>query len=628
MSEAGDRGTHGAELTRVELARVELGGEWHAVRRLVELCAPHRRVLIPIVTLAVLAFLFEGIGIGLLIPLVDTLLGGETRTGDGGLFDRVITTLGDYLPAEHRLAWIAGFVFLLILLKTAVIYAHHALSVWLGTRVARGLRDRLFRRTFAVGLLTVQRLGIGRLHNTIDAQVARVAEALYNLTSIAASLAAASVFFGLLLVISWPLTLAVIAGAAAISLLMLAVRRAVERVGRASVVANDAVSGRIVESLTHHRLVLAMGTEAVEQARFHTATERLRRVLLRLEALRGLVVPLGELLYLPLMFAVLGLGLVFGLGLPALLAFLLLLYRLQRHLRELDRLRVELAGFAGPLEDVVTLLDLQDSTAPRPGARAVDGIARSIRFAAVSFAYGDARAAGLHAVSFTIPRGSTVALVGPSGAGKSTIVGLLFRFFDPTAGRILVDDVPLDTLDLAAWRRCLAYAGQDIELMQGTVRDNIAYGCAGTDDAAIRAALRAANAEEIVAALPRGLDSSIGARGLDLSGGQRQRLGLARALLRRPALLILDEATNALDADTEAVILDRLRALQQNMTTLVIAHRLPTVRRADLVVVLDAGRVIEIGAPAELLASAGAFNRLWQQQTAGGPASTGGSPHA
>jgi len=628
MSEAGDRGTHGAELTRMELARVELGGEWPVVRRLVELCAPERRTLIPIVALAVLAFFFEGIGIGLLIPLVDTLLGGATRTGDGGLFDRVITTLGDYLPAEQRLAWIAGLVFLLILLKTVVIYAHHALSARLGSRVARDLRDRLFRRTFAVGLLTVQQLGIGRLHNTIDAQVTRVAEALYSLTSIAASLAAASVFFALLLVISWPLTLAVIAGAAAISLVMLAVRRAAERIGRVSVVANDAVSGRIVESLTHHRLVLAMGTEAVEQARFSQTTEGLRRALLRLEALRGLVVPLGELLYLPLMFAVIGLGLAFGLGLPALLAFLLLLYRLQRHLRELDSLRVELAGFAGPIEDVVSLLDLEDPTAPRPGARAVDRIARSIRFEAVSFSYGEARATGVEGLSLTIPRGSTVALVGPSGAGKSTIIGLLYRFFDPKDGRILVDDAPLDTLDLAEWRRCLAYAGQDLELMQGTVRDNIAYGVAGADDAAIREALRAADAEGIVAALPRGLDSPIGARGLDLSGGQRQRLGLARALLRRPALLILDEATNALDADSERGILDRLRARQQGTTTLVIAHRLQTLHHADLVVVLEAGRIVESGPPAALLAADGAFSRLWRQQTTGGPASTDGSPHA
>jgi len=406
------------------------------------------------------------------------------------------------------------------------------------------------------------------------------------------------------------------------------VRRAVERVGRASVVANDAVSGRIVESLTHHRLALAMGTEAVEQARFNQTTEGLRRVVLRLEALRGLVVPLGELLYLPLMFAVVGLGLALGLGLPALLAFLLLLYRLQRHLRELDSLRVELAGFAGPLEDVVSLLDLEDPTAPRSGAVAVEGIARGIRFDAVSFTYGDARSVGLEGVSFAIPRGTTVALVGPSGAGKSTIVGLLYRFFDPTRGRILVDDVPLDTLDLADWRRCLAYAGQDLELMQGTVRDNIAYGVAGADDAAIREALRAADAEGIVAALPRGLDSPIGARGLDLSGGQRQRLGLARALLRRPALLILDEATNALDADSEAVILERSGALPEATTTLLIAHRLQTVRRADLVVVLDAGRIVEIGPPAALLAADGAFSRLWRRQTNGGAASSARSPHA
>ncbi len=611
-----------------DLTRLELGGEWPVVRQIVALCAPHRRLLVPIVGLAVLAFLFEGIGIGLLIPLVDVLLKGAPGTADGSLFGETVRWLTDRLPEDYRLASVAGLVFLLILLKTAVIYAHHALSAWLGSRVARALRDRLFARSFELNLATVERLGIGRLHNTIDAQVARVAEALFSLTSLAASAAACVVFLALLLALSWPLTLAVMAGAVAVSLVMLVVRRAAERVGRESVLASDALSARIVESLTHHRLVLAMGTEAPEAARFGRTTDGLRRVLLRLEALRGLVEPLGELLYLPLMFAVVGLGLWLELGLAALLAFLLLLYRLQRHLRMLDRLRVELLGFAGPIEDVVTLLELEDRTVPRSGDRPFAGLARSIRFAGVSFDYGDPDKVGLRGVSFEIPAGAVVALVGPSGAGKSTIVGLLYRFFDPTAGRILVDDVPLAELELATWRRSLAFAGQDIELVRGSVRDNLAYGLSDVDDAAIMAALRTAYADGIVAALPGGLAVEIDARGQGLSGGQRQRLCLARALLRRPALLILDEATNALDADAEGVVLERLEALRGTMTTLVIAHRLATVRYADLVVVLDAGRVIEAGPPAALIAAEGRFGRLWRRETSDAAAASAGSPHA
>jgi subfamily B ATP-binding cassette protein MsbA len=379
------------------------------------------------------------------------------------------------------------------------------------------------------------------------------------------------------------------------------------------------MSEQIVDTLTHHRLVRAVGTEALEARRFAGATEALRRASLRTELLRGIAAPLNELLYVPLMFGVIAFGLYQGLGLPTLLAYLLLLYRLQPHLQQLDHLRVELAAMAGPIEDIATILELDDPEAPRSGTRPIAAIERDIRFEDVSFDYGLPTAPSLAGVSLVIPRGAVVALVGPSGAGKSTIVGLLHRFFDPTAGRILVDGVPLAELDLAAWRRRLAFAGQDLELMQGSVRDNIAYGSPAADEAAIREAARLANADGFIRSLPGGYSSEIGARGLTLSGGQRQRLVLARALLRQPDLLILDEATNALDAEAEYVVLDRLHAARGQMTMLVIAHRPQTLRHADLVVVLEAGRVVEAGPPASLMLATDRFGRWWgEAETARG----------
>ena len=606
-------------MSEPEAKRLELAGEGAALRTLYGFCGPRRAVLIPLVLLAILAFLLEGLGIGLLIPLARTVLdpGAESGAivGIGG-FGELMQRLTDGLPADHRPALIGGLVFLLVLLKSVVIYGHHLLAVWLSGHVGRGLRDAVLAKTWAIGLLRVQRLGIGRLHNTVDAQVWHVTDGLDTATRMIASAAAALVFITLLVLISWPLTTVVVLGFLLISLVMLAVRRGAQRFGRNAVAAQAAMSERIVETLSQHRLVRAAGTEALEARRFARTTEGLRRAALRTELLRAIASPLNELLYVPLMFAVIAFGLAQGLGMPTLLAYLLLLYRLQPHLQQLDHLRVELSAMAGPIEDIATILRMDDPLAPRSGTRPIGAIERGIRFEGVSFDYGEPNAPSLAAVTFEIPKGAVVALVGPSGAGKSTVVGLLHRFFDPTAGRILVDGLPLPELDLAAWRRRLAYAGQDLELMQGSVRDNIAYGSPTAGPAAIREAARLANAEGFIASLPQGYDSEVGARGLTLSGGQRQRLVLARALLREPDLLVLDEATNALDAEAEHVVLERLHAARGSMSMLVIAHRLQTVRHADLVVVLDAGRVVELGPPASLLRGSGTFGRWWGQARA------------
>lgn len=601
---------HGA----LGVERLEVSGEWPSIKALYRLCGERGPVLAAMVVLAIIAFLLEGIGIGLMIPLVEGLLASDGSTGTLGPFTAAMQAATAWLPAEFRLPLIAGIVFLLILLKTIVIYSQKVLSIWLGGHVGQALRLQLFEKTLGVGLLTLQKLGRGRLYNSLYFQVWQVTNGLETLSRIIASAAAALVFVALLLLISWPLTLAVVLGFFLISLIMLAVRRGARTLGRHLVSANAALADRIDEALTHSRLIRCFGTSRAEVARFAQATAVVRKASLRAGALGGIPTPATELLAVPLMFAAVGIGLALEIGMPTLLAYLLLLYRLQPHVRHLDHLRVELAALSGPIEDIVTILELDDPTAPRSGARQIGRVSREINFERVSFDYGAGEAAGITDVTFAIPKGKVVALVGPSGAGKSTIVGLLHRLFDPASGRILVDGVPLTDVALDGWRQRLAFAGQDVELMSGTVHDNIAYGSPMATDAAVRDAARLANADSFIQALPGGYASLIGGRGLTLSGGQRQRLTLARALLRWPDLLILDEATNALDTEAEHVVLERLHAARGEMSMLVIAHRLSTVRRADLVVMLDAGRVIEIGEPAELLRDNGAFSRLWARQ--------------
>jgi ABC-type multidrug transport system fused ATPase/permease subunit len=213
-------------------------------------------------------------------------------------------------------------------------------------------------------------------------------------------------------------------------------------------------------------------------------------------------------------------------------------------------------------------------------------------------------------LSFELARGEVLAVVGRSGAGKSTLINLLYRFYDPASGRILVDGQPLETLRLSSWRRRLALAGQDVELLAGTVRDNLAFGDPSIEDDAIRDALELASADGFVAQLPGGLDAEVGTRGARLSGGQRQRIALARALARAPELLVLDEATNAVDAETELAIQRALRSLAGRITVIVIAHRLSTLRIADRALLLADGRMVEHGPVEQVLRSGGPLAQL------------------
>jgi subfamily B ATP-binding cassette protein MsbA len=231
----------------------------------------------------------------------------------------------------------------------------------------------------------------------------------------------------------------------------------------------------------------------------------------------------------------------------------------------------------------------------------------------VFFRY-ESHAEVLRDVSFRIPRGQIVALVGPSGAGKTTLVEMLPRFHDPTAGQILLDGVPLTAINRASLRALIGVVGQDTVLLNDTVHANIAYGRPGASRAEVEQAAAAANAHEFIQGLAQGYDTLLGERGTRLSGGQRQRIAIARALLRDPPILLLDEATSALDTESERLVQQAIDRLMQDRTVLVIAHRLATVRHADQIVVLDAGRIVERGTHEELLANGRLYRRLYELQ--------------
>jgi ATP-binding cassette subfamily B protein len=269
------------------------------------------------------------------------------------------------------------------------------------------------------------------------------------------------------------------------------------------------------------------------------------------------------------------------------------------------------------MDEMFALLDTPADVTDRPGAPALHVERGAVRFENIRFGYEDGREI-LKGLTLDVPAGQTVAVVGPSGAGKSTLARLLFRFYDPQAGRITIDGQDISEVNQSSLRAAIGIVPQDTVLFNDTLRYNIAYGRDGASDEQIEAATRGASLDQFVEALPGGMEARVGERGLKLSGGEKQRVAIARTLVKNPPILILDEATSALDSRTEEAILGTLRAVSTGRTTITIAHRLSTVVDADRIVVLDGGRVAEEGSHSELLRRGGVYADMWARQQAEG----------
>jgi subfamily B ATP-binding cassette protein MsbA len=283
--------------------------------------------------------------------------------------------------------------------------------------------------------------------------------------------------------------------------------------------------------------------------------------------------------------------------------------------KKLSRVNANLQQGIAAAERIFEMMDTHTEVKDKPGARDLAAFRESVEFRGVAFGYDGVASPILADVSFTVKAGDMVAIVGRSGAGKTTLVNLLPRFFDVKDGAILIDGVDIRDVSLKSLRAQVGIVTQDTVLFDETISANIAYGVAGASTTRIEAAAKAAHAHEFITALPQGYDTVIGERGQRLSGGQRQRIAIARALLKDAPILVLDEATSALDSESEQLVQEALANLMRNRTSFVIAHRLSTIRRADAIIVLDHGRVDEIGRHDELLArSSGTYAMLYQLQ--------------
>ena len=383
------------------------------------------------------------------------------------------------------------------------------------------------------------------------------------------------------------------------------------------------VGARLNNNLLGLATIKAFATEGFEAGHIEEASNRYRQTNAAAIRISAAITPVIRMAILAGFTATLLYGGWLTLhGQLAVGAFSVLVFLTQRLLWPLTGL-AEVADMyqrsMAAIERAMGLLDTPISIAYEGKHFAKASVTGEIRIENLQFSYASAGdAPTLHDISLTIPAGQTVAFVGSTGSGKSTLVKLLLRFYTPQQGRILLDGEPIDALNLQDLRRAIGYVAQDAFLSDASVADNIAYGeqdRAAVSDEAIAAAARAAEATEFIEKLPLGFATRLGERGQKLSGGQRQRLALARAILKDPPILVLDEATSAVDNETEAAIQRSLEVVSQGRTTIVIAHRLSTVRQAHCIHLMDAGRIVESGTHDELLAQGGAYAALWRLQT-------------
>ena len=593
-------------------------------RKLLRFLRPHTGRMAGTIASSIGAALLDAYAFALLIPFLNALFGeASLLPARAGMLTTLLTgTIGMLLDPNDKMGSLQNVIVVILItvaLKNALIWFGGQLGAQLQEYVTRDMRDAVYAH--------LQRLPIGYFTRTKAGQIlARIltdTEQTKQLittivTSTLQNVAIIISYILFLFAISWRLTLIALIVApllmGALQPLLKKLRKGYRRLrndyGEMMSVLQEVIGGI--------RLVKSFRAEAYEERRFTEASHRYSAGMVRVTRISFMAQPITEVIGTCITVALLWIGarqvLVDGtLQGSQLIVFLTVTMRLLSPLKQVSQLPTSAQSALAAAERLYDVLDTPTETATDSGTRTVAGFTRAIEFDDVTFAYEGEPV--LQHVSFTARKGDVVALVGASGAGKSTLVDLIPRFYEPSAGRILLDGVDTREIRLHELRTLTGIVSQDTVLFNDTVRNNIAYGSADMyADAQVEEAARAANAHAFIMELPEGYATLLGERGTRLSGGQRQRLAIARALLTDPPVLILDEATSALDTESERLVQEAIDRLLAGRTVFVIAHRLSTIVHADQILVLDRGRIVERGSHAELLARRGAYFRLHGMQ--------------
>ena len=507
------------------------------------------------------------------------------------------------------------------LLRSVLGYFQNRLPALMVERIQRDVRRELFAHVQGLSFRWYQKTRAGHLLSILSNDVGMLGGALQTgFFNVGRQFLEAVVYLILLFALSWKLTLVALGILPPVMWIVVQIAGKLRRVNRERLRSLSDVTSTLQENIAGVRIVRAFAAESHERDRFGRDNETLLRQAVR-SAKYGLMgSPVNEFLLSGAIVLVLYLGgrmiLLEGELEPGtFIIFLFMAVRFSEPVKFLSKLGQEIQPSLAAAERIFGILDTAPEVVEAPRPVAVPEFRDRVEYEGVSFAYEDLDGPVLHDVSFSIAKREVVALVGPSGGGKSTIVDLLPRFYDPQEGRILFDGIDLRELKLTDLRAQLGMVTQETILFHDTVAANVAYGRAPDRDRLLSAA-RAANALEFIEALPQGFATMLGERGVRLSGGQRQRIAIARALYKNPSILIFDEATSALDTESEVLVQQAIGRLMEDRTAIVIAHRLSTIQRADRILVVDGGRIVEQGTHTELLAIEGRYSQLYELQFA------------
>jgi len=584
---------------------------------------PYIRSYLPLVLLAVVLLIacgfLEAVIITMLAPIFDQLAPAAGGAA-GGKFDFLHQWLGLRGDGYFRrvAAYLVGFSFL----KGIFLYFADYTMNWSGQRLVARLREELYGHLLKQSLAFFAENPTGKLMARAISDTELLQETVgKRLTDFIRQIFLLLFFVGVVLYADWILALLSFAIAPVVLTITMRLGKKIRIDSLTSQESLSDISHALQQTISGQMIVKAFGAEAIEKSRFSHLLEKLVRANLRIARVSALGSPLVEFIgyvaFVPFLlyfhYQVNNPGFTIG----AFVVFVAALFRLYEPIRKLSRMHLNFQQTLASAHRIFEVLDTEVSITEAPDAVVLKEFKHEIVFDRVSFHYpGKSEVAALKNIDLRISRGEILAIVGMSGAGKTTLVSLIPRFYDVTEGAIRIDGTDIRKLTVASLRSQIALVTQETFLFDDTLRNNIAYGNLECSDEEVLEAAKAAFIHDFILELPDGYRTRIGERGQRLSGGQRQRIAIARAILKRAPILILDEATSSLDTESEQLVQTALHNLMQHCTTLVIAHRLSTVRLADRIIVLDQGEIVETGTHDQLMTGSGIYQRLHELQFA------------